>query len=116
MYEHLNEVHLRGIVGAVNISDVMGKTHASFALAVSVRPVEDSNTLDSSILLTTWFSVVALNSERIDAQTLRSLSKGCTVEVHGRFRMVCYVDGKGDEKRTYEVIAHRLEILSAEPE
>ena len=108
MYEHLNKAHLRGTVGSLDISNVNGTTYARFSLAVSVATPEDT-----SILSTTWFSVVAFENENIDDQTIRSLSKGCTVDVHGRFRAVCYIDSKGNDKRIYEVIAHRLEILPA---
>ena len=106
--EHLNQIELRGIIGSVYVKDFVNAKVANFSVATDYCYIAQDGT---RVIDVTWHRVVAWEGKQI--QNLSDLKKGSPVHVIGRLRMQRYTDANGAERSTYEIIAHKVEIIDA---
>ena len=104
--EFINKIEIAGVVGAVNTSSVSGSKVARF----SVMTENSSTSRDGGLMIEcTWFSVCAWEGGKITG--LDKIQKGSKVHVLGRVRVRKYVDGEGNDRQCWEVVANELKLL-----
>ena len=103
--EHLNAVHLRGIIGNANVQKI-GETEM-IRFSVATEFVYRMNAKET-ICETYWFQCVAFKSDKIPE--FDSFLKGATAEVKGRLRTYRFTDSNGVERQMVEVLASEVSI------
>ena len=95
--EFLNKVELKGVVGRVTTTKVMGKSVTNFSLVT-----ED---YDGQLMISvTWFKCTTYNEIAI--------KKGDYAHCIGRFRTLRYTTEDGTERVSYEVVVDSVTILN----
>lgn len=106
----LNRIELRGNVGEnARINRFADSSVARFTVATNYTYRDrDGN----PVIETTWHNVVAWEGKGMPDFNL--LTKGTAVQVTGRLRQSKFTNQDGEEKRFFEVVASRLQIISPE--
>lgn len=105
--DYINRIELKGRVGTVRSNVVNGSRVVNFSLITDfLYKTRDGNAVSES----TWFNIAAWEGKEI--QGLELIEKGATVHVHGRIRSHKFEGSDGTEKQFYEVMAHRLRVVS----
>ena len=105
--EQLNRVEIRGIIGSVYVKEFGNAIVANFSVATEhCYTAKDG----CAVIETTWHRVVAWEGNPI--KDLSQLKQGLGVHVIGRLRMQKYMGSDGNERRTYEILASKMEIIS----
>ena len=106
--EHLNKVHLRGIVGRVSIFNVCKDGRIARLAVVTTRAYRDET--GNAIMENTWHNVLV--SESDGSGFLDKLTNGVAVDLTGRLRTIKYTDESGTERNMHEVVANELHIVN----
>lgn len=108
MFEFLNKVLLRGVVGTASVQDVLCKKHVHF----SVVTEKASMGPDGQFMVETfWISVSAFEGKAIPAEEILKIKKGAKVEVVGRLRSVRYTGEDGTARIHVEALASQLHVI-----
>lgn len=105
--EHLNSVHLRGIVGVARVQQIGDTELCRFSLATEFVY---RMTKDETICETSWFQCTAFKSDKMP--DFATILKAATVEVKGRLRNNRYTDSNGMERTITEVIASEVKVIA----
>ena len=106
---HINKIELQGRVGNVRTSIFGENMVASFSLVTEhLYKTRDGGAANE----TTWHHVTAWEGK--DMPDLSTITKGSPVHVTGRLRTFKYTNTEGTEKQLYEVVAHKIRVLSEE--
>lgn len=109
MFEFLNKVLLRGVVGMASVQDILCKKHVHF----SVVTEKTSEGPDGQFLVETfWISVSAFEGKAIPAEEILKIKKGAKVEVVGRLRSVRYTGEDGTSRMHVEALASKIRVLA----
>lgn len=106
--EFINNVHIRGIVGAVNKTPMGNKTACRISV-VTNRAF--TNHTGNHLLESTWFYVTAFLES--DSDALEKIKREAWVDVEGRFRLQRFTKESGEESVTYEIVSDKLTIIDA---
>lgn len=109
-FTHLNKIQLRGIVGLATETPV-GEKDSVVRISVATNYIYRMKD-GTPCIETTWFNVSALRNTLPAGFTLPG--KGSAVEVEGRIRVRRITDLEGSERRTFEVVARKIDILETE--
>ena len=104
--EHLNRIQIRGIVGAVRLSEIHGVKVANLSVSTEYLKQMPGGSPACEV---TWHNVVCWQSESADS--LESIDRFTAVYVEGRMRSTHYTSATGEKKNFYEIIASRLEVV-----
>ena len=104
--EQLNQVILRGHIGAVVTHETGTTEVARFSMSVQ-RAFRNRN--GEAVVDTTWIGVTAFKGDRMP--DFSALKKGSAVEVKGRLRNNKITTPEGDELTCTEVSASEINIL-----
>ena len=108
MFEFLNKIILRGVVGTANVQDVQGKKHVHF----SVVTEKASKGPDGQFMVEVfWISVGAFEGKAIPAEEILKIKKGAKVEVVGHLRSVRYTGEDGTPRMHVEALASQLHVI-----
>lgn len=108
MFEFLNKVLLRGVVGTASVQDVLCKKHVHF----SVVTEKTSRGPDGQFMVETfWISVSAFEGKAIPAEEILKIKKGAKVEIIGRLRSVRYTGEDGTARIHVEALANQLHVI-----
>lgn len=102
MEETINQVILKGKVGAVRTMLINGVRIANFSLYTSTTQRIGDDIVEEGV----WHYVVAKETDGI---SLDNICKGAEFIVHGRLRLSKYTSTDGTEKVFTEVLANHLE-------
>lgn len=102
METSINQVVLKGRVGAVRIININGTNVANFSLYTSSIQKIGNNIVEEGV----WHHVVANDTKDI---AFKCIQKGAELMVYGRLKQSKYTSSDGTEKILTEVIANRLE-------
>lgn len=106
--EFINNVHIRGIVGAVNKTPMGNKTACRISV-VTNRAFTDHT--GNHLVETTWFKVAAYLES--DSDALAKIKREAWVDVEGRFHAQRFTKESGEEGVTYEIVSDKLTIINA---
>lgn len=107
MEKSVNRIELRGNVGQdARIVKVGEVSVARFNMATNETFKDKSGNFREE---TTWHSIVAWSGKGMPDFTL--IKKGVCVSVSGRLRVNKYVNGQGEERQFYEVLAFSVELV-----
>lgn len=112
VFEFLNRVELKGIVGQVKTTPVGDDINIRLSVVTQSAASDDKG---NWTIEHTWFNVTAF-TKNVSVETDK-LQKGTKVHITGRFRVRKYVDSTGQEKLIYEIIASApdsIEIIDDE--
>ena len=104
--EFLNKMEIRGITGSSSLQKVGDTRLCRFSVVTELAYKGNDGT---NIIESTWFSVSATQGK--DIQDLDAITRGAIVHIHGRLKCSRYMDGNGNDKVLYEIVAHKLEIM-----
>lgn len=104
--EELNRIELQGRIGNIKVYEVGGTKTARISIATN-RMFESTD--GTKTIETTWHDV-SVWQDNIK-EDLGSVRKGDILHVIGRVRRQRYVASNGEERYSYEVIAHSAEIV-----
>lgn len=105
--ENLNRVEIRGAVGSAHhFQNEFGKF---VRLSVCTQFVY-RNREGNAEIETTWHSVIVHVGKNVELP--EGLDKGSVVQITGRIRQQRYVDCNGEERSTYEIVAHECSVIS----
>lgn len=107
----LNSVLLRGIVGAVRVTNLSETSVLKMTLATNLVYKNGPEVT----IETTWHQITAFESSRMSKDLFESLQKADHVEVKGRIRNVRYTDADGREHHNYEILATDIVKLESCP-
>lgn len=103
--ENINKIELAGTIGTVRINTV-GNNHKVGRFSVATNYTYKAQ--DGSVICeATWHSVVYWAKH---GQDLSEFIKGTKVHVLGRLKQSRYTTVDGEERSSYEVLAHTFEI------
>jgi len=108
--EQLNRVDIRGTVGNIRVQEYAEKQVANFSVVTNYAYRGRDN---QPKIETFWFNVNAWSGKHTPAD-FNDIQKGSNVAVTGRMREREYTDGNGEVRKVQELVADRVEILSAE--
>lgn len=104
--EELNRIELQGRIGNIRIFEV-GQTKTA-RLSLATNRLFEAN--DGTMTIETTWHDVSVWQDNIK-EDLGSVRKGDILHVIGRVRRQRYVASNGEERYSYEVIAHSAEIV-----
>lgn len=104
--EELNRIELQGRIGNIRIFEV-GQTKTA-RLSLATNRLFEAN--DGTMTIETTWHYVSVWQDNIK-EDLGSVRKGDILHVIGRVRRQRYVASNGEERYSYEVIAHSAEIV-----
>lgn len=104
--QFLNKIEIQGIVGNSSIQKVADTRLCRFSVVTELAYKGNDG---ANIIESTWFNVTAWEGK--DIQDLTAITRGAIVHVHGRLKCSRYMDGNGNDKVLYEIVAHKLEIM-----
>lgn len=104
--EELNRIELQGRIGNIRVYEVGNSKTARISIATN-RMFESTD--GAKTIETTWHDV-SVWQENIKEE-LGSVRKGDILHVIGRVRRQRYVSADGEERYSYEVVAHSAEIV-----
>lgn len=106
--EFLNKVEIRGVVGNVSVTDVLGRKLARLAVAVATQHAyKDAE--GTPVIDVEWHNVRAWDGENI--APLEDLQKGDAVLIEGRLRYARVTNAEGVTYSAAEIIANKLLII-----
>lgn len=104
----LNRIELRGNIGEDAKINRFGESCvARFKMATNYSYKDREG---KAVIETTWHNIVAWEGRGMP--DFASLTKGTTVYVCGRLRNSRFTSSDGEEKKIYEIIANRLQIVN----
>ena len=106
--ESLNRIELIGRVGYVNRNKIGSLENVTFSVATTYEYKAEDN---APVIETTWHKVTAWRGDKITDETLDAIHEWAEVKVVGRLRAIRYTDAEGNERSTYEVLAHEVEVV-----
>lgn len=109
--EHINKIELLGMVGQVKTRQIADLLMVDFSM-VTNRVFR--NGAGQAVVESTWHQVQAWECDNIPAEVLDSIRKGDAVHVVGSVRCQSLVSTQGEERKTYSVLAHEVEIIGEE--
>ena len=104
--QFINKIEIQGIVGNSSIQKVADTRLCRFSVVTELAYKGNDGT---NIIESTWFNVTAWEGK--DIQDLDAITRGAIVHVIGRLKCSRYMDGNGNDKVFYEIVAHKLEIM-----
>lgn len=104
--EELNRIELQGRIGDIRIFEVGNTKNARISLATN-RMFEAA---DGAMAIETTWHDVSVWQDNIK-EDLGSVRRGDILHVIGRVRRQRYVSANGEERYSYEVVAHSAEIV-----
>lgn len=104
--EELNRIELQGRIGNIKVYEV-GNTKTA-RLSLATHQMFDAND-GTKVIDTTWHDVSVWQDNIKD--DLESIKKCDILHVIGRVRRQRYIGANGEERYSYEVVAHRAEII-----
>ena len=105
--EQLNRIEIRGMVGSVRLQTFSDNVMARMTVATN-HAYKDKD--GSPVIETSWHNVVAWEGRGMP--DFASIKKGSCVYVCGRLRISKFTGSDGDERRFYEVVATRVQIVN----
>ena len=105
--EHLNRVHLRGVVGSSTMQMLNGKKMCRFSVATE-RAYRDP--MGEAKIDTTWHNVQAWEGGR-HIPDLGQIRKGSRVELHGRIRNSKFEGSDGTSHFYSDIQVSDLKLL-----
>lgn len=107
--EQLNRIELRGNVGSIRIQTFENKHVANLTVATNyVYKGRDGE----PVIETTWHNVTAWEGKNIADFT--KIGRGDKVYVTGRLRNQRYTASDGTERFSYDIHAHKLQLLEGD--
>jgi len=104
--EFINKIEIQGIVGNSSIQKVADTRLCRLSVAVDYAYKGNDGT---NIIESTWFSCQVFQGTGIC--NLDSITRGATVHVIGRLKYTRYMDGNGNERIQYEIVARKVEVV-----
>ena len=111
MFEFLNKVHLRGVVGTSDVKDFQGKKYIRCSVVTEYAYMNQNN---EAIVETFWINVVAYEGKNVSGEDILNIKKGTKIEIVGRLRNLKYTDAEGNQRSVIEVIANEIHIINEE--
>ena len=104
--QFINKIEIQGIVGNSSIQKVADTRLCRFSVVTELAYKGNDGT---NIIESTWFSCQVFEGPGIN--NLDAITRGAIVHVTGRLKCSRYMDGNGNDKVLYEIVAHKLEIM-----
>lgn len=111
LFEFMNKVLLRGVVGANTVQDIQGKQHARFAVVTEHAYMSPDG---GAVVDAFWITVSAFEGKDIPVDEILKIGKGAKVEVIGRLRATRYADTEGNPRIHVEALASKIHVLTDE--
>ena len=105
--EFLNKIEIRGIVGNSSLQKVGDCQICRFSVVTELAYKDRDG---DNIIESTWFSISAFEGK--DIKDLDDITHGAIVHVHGRLKCSRYMDGNGNDRVQYEIVARKVEIVT----
>lgn len=105
--EHINKIHIRGVLGFARIHDIGDTQMVRFSVATD-HAFKDRN--GGAVIETTWYQVIAFKTDNMP--DFSSLVKGARVDVNGRLRFVYYTNASGNDIKTPEILADEVTLCN----
>ncbi|MBO8472675.1 MAG: single-stranded DNA-binding protein [Bacteroidetes bacterium] len=106
----LNRIEVRGNVGEdARISKFGDNCVARFQVATNYSYRDKDG---QPVIETTWHNIVAWEGRGMPDFAL--IKKGAFIYACGRLRVSKFTNSEGEEKRVYEIVANRLQLVKPE--
>ncbi len=108
VFQFLNKVFLRGVVGTASLTQVGEKTHLAFSLLHEYAYTNKDGLMTVDC---TWFNASAFETDSLSKEEMQKVCKGAKVEVIGRLRSSRYTRDDGSPAYLLQVIVNRLHVI-----
>lgn len=110
MFQNLNKIQLRGIVGCVKTIKIQEREMLRLSVATNYAYTDHDG---NACIDTTWFNIEIWDN-KFNGLNPDDIKKGIPVEVVGRLRVTNYTNSEGNWRTTYTVIANSITVFDAE--
>ena len=104
--QFLNKIEIQGIVGNSSIQKVADTRLCRFSVVTELAYKDRDG---GNIIESTWFNVTAWEGK--DISDLNAITRGAIVHTTGRLKCNRYMDGNGNDRVQYEIVARKLEVV-----
>lgn len=108
VFQFLNKVFLRGVVGTASLTQVGEKAHLAFSVMHEYAYTDRDGLM---IVDCTWFNASAFETDSLSKEEMQKVCKGAKVEVIGRLRSFRYTRDDGSPAYHLQVIVRRLHVI-----